>query len=158
MSRKQRFLVVCSAHARGESLKNTKILEGDLQRIYRQHFGSDTSITLIWNVIPEGQAFIAGAPSTATTVLTPVPDHAGQDLRERFMRDICTSWQGRTGCSINEIIVTAMNVTEAKRYAQMSRRRFDPRKGKSLAVKVGVGMLHSRATKGYLSNTLNMPS
>ncbi len=158
MSRKQRFLVVCSAHAQGESIRLAKVLEAELQRIYRENFGPDTAITVIWNVIPDGQAFIAGAPSTATTVMAPVPDTIDQERRETFMRDICTSWQDRTGCSINEIIVTAMNLTDAKRYAQMSRRRFDPHKAKPLMVKIGARALHSRATKGYLSTKLNMPS
>ena len=158
MSRKQKFLVVCSAHEGGEALKSAKTLNPQLENIYQRHFGGHTSITCIWMELPKGQAYIAGYPSTATTVLAPVPDDIHQDQREAFMRSVCDLFQERTGCSINEIIVSAINVSEAKRYAEMSRLRFDPRKAKGLMLKILSRMLFRRPVKGYLTTTLNMPS
>ena len=157
MSRKQRFLAVCSAHSGSESIAKAKILEGELRQTYRRHFGPKTSLTCVWNEIPAGQAFIAGEPSRATGVLAPVPDEIEQRQRETFMRDICELWQAQTGCSINEIMVTAMNSSTARRYADASRGRLDPRKSRRLMVKVVAAMLRNRMQRGYLVTSLNMP-
>ena len=158
MSRKQRFIAVCSAHSGGESLAKAKTLEGELREIYRRHFGPKTSLTCIWTEIPAGQAFIAGGPSRATGVLAPVPDEIEQRQRETFMRDICDIWQAQTGCSINEIMVTAMNSSTAKSYADASRRRLDPRKSKLLMARIAAAMLRTRLRRGYLTTSLNMPN
>lgn len=158
MSRKQRFLVVCSAHEGGDALAQAKALGAEVETIYQRHFGPRTSVTCIWLELPKGQAFIAGHPSTATTVLAPVPDDIEQEQRETFMRDICSIIQERTGCDVNESIVTAINVSEAKRYAAMSRRRFDPRRAKGLMLKIFARMLLVRPAKGYLTTSLNMPN
>lgn len=157
MSAKQRFLVVCSAHEGGNVLKSAKTLGGEIEATYRRHFGGHTSVTCIWMELPKGQAYIAGRPSTATTVLAPVPDDIQQERRTTFMRDVCAVFQERAGCSVNEIIVSAINVSEAKRYAEMSRRRFDPRKAKGLILRILLRMLLARPAKGYLTTSLNMP-
>lgn len=158
MSSKQRFLVVCSAHEGGNALKSAKVLGRQIERTYQRYFGGHASITRIWLQLPKGHAYIAGQPSTATTVLAPVPDDIQQEERVRFMRDVCSIFQERTGCDINEIIVAAINLGEAKRYAKMSRLRFDPRKAKGLMLKILSRMLIARPSKGYLATTLNMPS
>lgn len=158
MSRKQKFLVVCSAHEGGEALKNAKSLGEEVEGVYQRHFGSLTSVTCVWLELPKGQAYIAGYPSTATTVLAPVPDDIAQEQRVRFMRDLCGIIQERTGCSVNESIVTALNVSEVKRYAATSRGRFHPRKAKGLMLKILSRMLIGRPAKGYLTTSLNMPT
>ena len=158
MSRKQKFLVVCSAHEGGEALKHAKALGKEVERIYQQHFGPNTSATCIWLELPKGQAYIAGYPSTATTVLAPVPDDIAQEQRVTFMRDMCGIIQEHTGCDVNESIVTALNVSEAKRYAAVSRGRFNPRKAKGMMLKVLTRMLIVRPSKGYLTTSLNMPN
>ena len=158
MSRKQKFLAVCAAHEGREALERAKELGAGIEQTYQRHFGPHTSVTCIWMELPKGQAYIAGYPSTASTVLAPVPDDIEQQQRETFMRDICDLFQEKTGCDVNEIIVTAINVSEAKRYAKMSRRRFDPRKAKGLMLKLFARMLFARPAKGYLTTTLDMPS
>lgn len=157
MTRKQRFLAVCSAHSGSESMSKAKTIEHELRRTYRRHFGPKTSLTCVWNEIPAGQAFIAGEPSTATAVPAPVPDDIEQEQREALMRDICDIWQGQVGCSINEIMVTAMNSSAAKRYADISRGRFDSKKSKVLMARIAAGMLRARVRRGYLVTSLNMP-
>ncbi|MEM7136055.1 MAG: hypothetical protein AAF500_05715 [Myxococcota bacterium] len=157
MSEKRRFVVLASVHEAGEALNQARALERDIKRVYERHFGKRTSVTCIWMEIPQGQAFIAGYPSTASTVLAPVPDDIEQHGREAFMSDMCDLFRVRTDCDVNEIIVTAMNVSDAKRYAKKARRRFDPKRAKQTMFQIVARMILKRPATGYLKTSLNMP-
>ncbi len=90
-----------SAHQKQEALAEA------LRRIGQESFGDDASATEIsWVVMKKGFAWTAGEPSTSSIVVRSVPVGLPLDQREAFMRKVCDLWEGVTGCSINEIIVT----------------------------------------------------
>lgn len=90
-----------SAHQKQEALA-----EG-LRRIGQESFGDDPSATEIsWVVMKKGFAWTTGEPSTSSIVFRSVPVGLPLDQREAFMRKVCDLWEGVTGCSINEIVVT----------------------------------------------------
>ena len=83
-------------------------LEEGLRRIGREFFGDDPeSIEIAWTVMKDGFAWTAGEPSTSSIVIRSVPAGLAPDEREAFMREVCELWASETGCSIQEIVVTA---------------------------------------------------
>jgi hypothetical protein len=87
--------------------KRSELADG-LRRIGQESFGDDPSETEIsWNVVKKGFAWTAGEPSTSSIVVRSVPVGLPLERREAFMREVCDLWQNVTGCSIQEIVVTA---------------------------------------------------
>ncbi|MGI9590080.1 MAG: hypothetical protein ACR2P8_01830 [Myxococcota bacterium] len=83
-------------------------LEEGLTRIGRECFGDGpTGVEIAWRPIKQGYGFTAGEPSRSSIVIRSVP--AGLPLAERegFMRKVCDLWESVTGCSIDEVVVTA---------------------------------------------------
>jgi hypothetical protein len=90
-----------TAHHKQESLAD------GLQRIGREAFGDDSPADVSWIVIKQGFGWTAGEPSTSSIVIRSVPVGLPLDQREAFMRKVCELWENETGCSINEVVVTA---------------------------------------------------
>jgi hypothetical protein len=89
------------------SREQDALAEG-LRRIGQESFGDDPSATdTSWVVVKRGSAWTGGEPSTSSIVLRSVPVGLALDRREAFMRRVCDLWKEVTGCSIDEIVVTA---------------------------------------------------
>jgi hypothetical protein len=85
-----------------------ELLAGGLRRIGQESFGDDpTACEISWIVVKRGFGWTAGEPSTSSIVVRSVPVGLPLDQRETFMRKVCDLWEKETGCSINEIVVTA---------------------------------------------------
>jgi hypothetical protein len=83
-------------------------LEEGLRRIGHEAFGDEPSACeFSWTVVKRGFAWTAGEPSTSSIVLRSVPPGLPLAEREAFMRRVCELWERVTGCSTNEIVVTA---------------------------------------------------
>jgi hypothetical protein len=83
-------------------------LEEGLRQIGRDAFGDDPQATgFRWTAIAPGFAWTAGEPSTSSIVIRSVPPGLPLAEREAFMRRVCDLWERVTGCSTNEIVVTA---------------------------------------------------
>lgn len=79
-----------------------------LRRIGREAFGDDPArCEIAWNAVEQGFAWTAGEPSTSSLVIRSVPPGLAPDRREAFLREVCRLWQDVTGCSVDEIVVTA---------------------------------------------------
>ncbi len=79
-----------------------------LARLGEDTFGDDPGATEIsWVVVRKGFGWTAGEPSTSSIVVRSVPVGLPDDQREAFLRRVCDLWQDVTGCSIQEIVVTA---------------------------------------------------
>jgi hypothetical protein len=88
--------------------RKQEALEAGLRTIGQECFGDDPAATAIrWNVLKKGYAWTAGEPSTASLIIRSVPVGLPLDEREAFMRRVCDLWENVTGCSIEEIVVTA---------------------------------------------------
>lgn len=64
---------------------------------------------IAWIAIAEGFGFTAGAPSTSSIVVRSVPVGFPDDRREALLTRISDLWQDVTGCSADEIVVTALD-------------------------------------------------
>jgi hypothetical protein len=79
-----------------------------LRRIGREAFEDGPSgCEVSFTVIPKGFGWTAGEPSTSSIVIRSVPVGLALERREAFMRQVCDLWESVTGCSIEEIVVTA---------------------------------------------------
>jgi hypothetical protein len=91
-----------SAHRQQDALA-----EG-LRRIGQEAFGDNPDATEIaWVVLEKGFAWTAGAPSTSSIVVRSVPVGFPDERREAFLHAVCDLWTTVTGCSVDEIVVTA---------------------------------------------------
>ena len=79
-----------------------------LERISRDAFGEDPGdLEIRWVTVPAGYGFTAGRPSTTSLVIRSVPPGWPSENRVAFMKNVCELWQEVTGCSLDEIVVTA---------------------------------------------------
>lgn len=157
MSKSATVNVMCQVHEKGNWSAHAKKLQACLQSAYATHTRGQDSLRCIWANIPEGQGWLAGHISTASTILLPVPDDITQVERVNMMTQICDDWMEITGCSVDEIIVNAMPKSEAKKYFALAFTRFDPDRGTRFKLRLGLRLLWSKIVKGYFATSTNLP-
>ena len=86
-----------------------QLLAGIRGIVLSNDLGEDANIA--WIVIPEGQGWTAGQPSTSSVVSMTAPP-IEQSHRERVLTQLCDFWTETTGCNINEIVATVMPLVE----------------------------------------------
>ena len=79
-------------------------LEAGLENIVEKHLASQ--VKLSWVVIPEGNGWKGGEPSTTSLVLLTTPD-IEQDARTDLLQAICDLWTEVTDYSVDEIMISA---------------------------------------------------
>lgn len=157
MAKSKTVNVMCSVHEMGVWQGKTKRLQRGIEDAYRTHANPNAKLRFIWAQVPPGQGWLAGYPSTASTLVVPVPDDIAQETRVEMMSAICADWMEVTGCSVNEIIVNAMAESEVARYFEVAQTRFDPARSTALKLKLAWRLISSKLTKGYLTTSINMP-
>lgn len=89
--------------------KQAELAEG-LRRIGRERLGDPPEgAEISWITIRRGFGFTAGEPSTASLVVRSVPVGLPDAEREAFMAGVCELWRVATGCTAEEIMVTALD-------------------------------------------------
>jgi hypothetical protein len=87
-------------------------LEEGIRRIYADVVGVPAAdLEVEYVVVPAGNWFTAGYPSRNSIVLTTVPAGFGSESRTRLMSEIYDHWRATTGCTPNEIVLTAVDQT-----------------------------------------------
>ena len=101
---------VCMVQAGQAAERARPRLSAGLERIGRELLADPTEgIEIAWHTIPRGFGFTAGAPSTSSLVVRSVPVGFPEAEREVFMSRVCELWTQATGCTPNEIVVTALD-------------------------------------------------
>ncbi len=152
-----KYRVIASVHEGAIWEQRFKELEQAIERAY-SIVDANASVNVVWQRIPPGQAYLAGEPSTTSTVVPPVPVNIKQETREQFMHAICQQWMMITGCSVNEVIVNAMNEDVVGQYMQMSQARLSQSKAKSRFTLMFIGALLKKWFRGYTSFNVNLKS
>lgn len=132
------------------------LLQDKSKALYAKYFGEQFKIMPVWMIIPSGQAYIAGKPSTATTVTIPVADNTEDSVRHAYMSEFCDMWMEVTGCNINEIIFNSPDQSVSDYFMQVQLNRIHPKKRKLQLIKMLFNMLKSKFSKGYFSASMNM--
>lgn len=70
-------------------------------------------------VVPKGQGWTAGAPSTTSVVSVTAPPMP-QERRVSLLHALCDLWMSRTGCNTEEILATIMPAGEETLHAAVS--------------------------------------
>lgn len=90
--------------------KKAAELADGLKQIGRELLGdSPDGAEITWITVQKDFGFTAGQPSTSTLVARSVSPGFPDDRREAFMTRVCDLWIDVTGCTRNEIVVTAMD-------------------------------------------------
>ena len=83
-------------------------LAAALQEITQDVLGeSPDDVPVTFTDIPEGFAFRGGEPSTTSLVRGSIVGGVTQAVREDFMRRICDRWMEISGCTVDELVVSA---------------------------------------------------
>lgn len=69
--------------------------------------GSPDDVDVEFTVIPHGYGFRGGELSTTSLVSGHIPPGCEQETRVRLMQEICDMWCETTGCSVDELVVSA---------------------------------------------------
>ena len=86
-------------------------LEAELARIGTSVLGgAPREVEVTFTVIPHGFGFRGGEISTTSVVRGTVPAGCAQDVRVDLMRQICDRWCALTGCSTDELVVSARDM------------------------------------------------
>ncbi|MBB6520638.1 hypothetical protein [Pseudoteredinibacter isoporae] len=152
-----KYRVIASVHEGGVWEQRFKALEQAIKNAYGI-VDPNASVSVVWQRIPAGQAYLAGEPSTTSTVVPPVPVDIKQEIREQFMHAVCQEWMEITGCSVNEIIVNAMNEDMVAKYMQISQGRLSKSKAKSRFALMFITALLKKWLRGYTSFNINLKS
>lgn len=149
--------IIGFVHKNGIWVEHRERLQNGVFQAYKEIVNPNAKLKMIWMQMPEGQAYLAGKPSTASTLATPMPDGFDQQTRVRFMDRVCADWMEATGCSIDEIIVNAMDQSASQGMQKLMASRFNPKQAKGLGLKLLFTALKSKFSKGYLSIETNLP-
>jgi hypothetical protein len=100
----------CIVHADQAPIRKRAELDAGLREIARVTFGeSAQDVAITWITVAPGFGFTAGTPSTSSLVVRSVPHGFPDDQRTRLMTRISDLWQDVTGCTADEIVVTALD-------------------------------------------------
>jgi len=93
----------------GQVDDDTRALLADgLRRVAQETLGESTDdVSVRFSDIPSGYGFRGGEPSTTSLVNGRIVGGVTQELREEFMRSIIDMWTATSGCTVNELVVTA---------------------------------------------------
>ena len=69
--------------------------------------GSPDQVTVEFDEIPHGYGFRGGEVSTTSLVRGLIPPGCVQEVRVDLMQRICAMWCEVTGCTVEELVVSA---------------------------------------------------
>ena len=67
-------------------------------------------VPVTFSDIPAGFGFRGGEPSTTSLVRGSIVGGVSQDVREELMRRICDMWMESSGCTVDDLVVSARDV------------------------------------------------
>ena len=93
----------------GESVRS-KLADGLKQVTQDVLDESPADVPVVFSDIPSGFGFRGGEPSTTSLVRGSIVGGVTQDVREDLMRRICDMWMEISGCTVDELVVSARDV------------------------------------------------
>lgn len=131
-------------------------IENRSRHLYKRYFGDQFRITPVWLMIPAGNAYIAGKPSTGSTITLSVTNGTDNETRHAFMSEFSSMWMKVTGCKRNELVLTVMDQQFSDHYSQRNLNRIDPVR-RLIVLPTLMGRLAvSKVVNGFLSMNLNI--
>ncbi len=83
-------------------------LAAELARICASVLGEPPDdVSVDWTEIPHGFGFRGGKLSTTSAVRGRIPPGCPQETRVRLMQEIQDTWMALTGCTTDELVVSA---------------------------------------------------
>ncbi|MFV3127186.1 hypothetical protein [Niveispirillum sp. KHB5.9] len=130
-------------------------IEAGIRYIYIKYFGPHR-LEGYWMYAPPGQAFVAGAQSTASAVVLPVADGLALDIRHAFMREVTALWMERARCRNSEIVLNATDHTYTVNLIRAMSRRYRPTMRLFGLARMVFGFMRSRLRRGHALISVNM--
>lgn len=90
------------------SIETLHQLQACVQASYKKSFPQE-KLTVMWNVMPRGQAITDRQLSQSSLVSTQVPNGTQKQVREAFLNDCFDSWKAITGQNPDHIMVDAVD-------------------------------------------------
>src|SRR4051794_39387636 len=85
-------------------------LEAGIRRVYADVVGTPLGVLDVKYIdVPDGRGFTAGVKSHTSIVNTTVPAGFESEARTKLLTEIYNHWRATTGCTPNEIVVSAID-------------------------------------------------
>ncbi|GAA3915062.1 hypothetical protein [Litoribacillus peritrichatus] len=152
----QSFTVVCSVMEAKLSNQQKDQLENEFLKNYQDVFGTSTRIKILWMSFPEGQAYVAGKPSSNPTMLAPVPDNTDQAKRSVFLYSLLESWVTLSGYKKDQVVISAADQSLADQFMKTNQQRVSSLKRPLMMAKIITRLIRSKIQVGRLESSINL--
>lgn len=132
-----------------------KALEATLRRNYAEHV-SAARITVIWCVIPGGQAFTNYRPSQTSLISMECDAGFPQDGRVKLLHACEHDWTAITGQSPDQVMLSLIEADVFNDVLDGNRLRLSKAGNLKLQWHMLTSLLRSKLGKGYLSFRPNL--
>lgn len=97
---------ICLVQENRISAEQMEKLEPMLTELAKEYFSEKININ--WTTVTQGNGWTGVGPATGSNIALYVTDMQ-QNKRTRLLEDICQQWMKITGCSISEIVASAIS-------------------------------------------------
>lgn len=132
-----------------------KALEATLRCNYAEHV-SAVRITVIWCVIPRGQAFTNYQPSQSSLISMECDVGFSQDSRVKLLHDCERDWTTITGQNPDQVMLSLIEADVFNDVLDGNRLRLSKAGNLQLQWHMLTSLLRSKLRKGYLSFCPNL--
>jgi len=132
-----------------------KRLEAVLRRNYAEHV-TDTKVTVIWCVVPQGQFYTNYKLSRSSLISMECEPGFPQDRREQLLHACGSDWAAITGQDQNEVMLTLLEQELFNTAFSSTRDRLTAAGRIRFLWHTISSLVSSKVRKGYLSFSPNM--
>lgn len=148
--------IICNVPESSTTAAQIVDTEVAFKAIYAEHFGSAKGLTILWMLLPNGQAFQAGQPASVYIALIEVEDGLDQSQREPAMWAFSRRWAEIMGVNIERLMVTCMDSANVAEYLKGNRNRIRPMRRLWFVLTTIAYLLQSRRRNGYAELRANL--
>lgn len=148
--------ILCTIPERVCSTDRILAAEDVLRAAYREHFGADGSLVVVWCPLPDGQSYVAGSKDDVYLVMFEVAGGFDQSAREAAMMDFTGRVAELFQIDFAKPLVTALDSSKIDEYLAANRNRLRPSRRPGFVVATLWHALRSRSRDGFATLRANL--
>ena len=130
--------------------------ESEFSRLYAEHFGEGNRLTILWQLMPDGETFQAGRKADVFLALIEVSNGLDQSLREPAMWAFTRRWAQILGVDIERLMVTCGDQSMVSEYMSGNRNRLRPLSRIGFLLSTIWNILRTRRRDGFAQLRVNL--
>ncbi|MGB1580435.1 MAG: hypothetical protein ACPHER_02885 [Nevskiales bacterium] len=147
--------ILCTVQAGQFSDAQIKTLEALLRRHYAS-LVSTGPVSVIWGLIPKGQAYTDYQPSQSSLVTMECAVGFSQEKRVALLQACAQDWLAETGQHSDHLLLSLVEADRFKQLLDSNQDRLSPLGRLQFVLHMLTSLLRSKLSKGYLSFNPNL--